>query len=284
MLRDLDILLTNDDGITGEGLAAIRRELTELGDVTVVAPADNQSGVGRKRTTYTTRTEHEWGYAIAGTPADCVAYGLRGLDKEFDLVVSGINHGPNMGAYVLGRSGTVGAAMEAAFLGTPAVATSAYHNVEFYTHPPEEYDFSTPARITRALIEDCLDADVFEAVDILNVNGPVDATDPRLRVTHPHGDFDVRVEHNSVDPDDEDLPVEVGEDGELIALRDKFWPHVEGYENPFPDMDEVRERYPVGSDRRAVADGEVSVSPLTAPREATHHEKLDAIVERLNLT
>ncbi len=283
-MRDLDILLTNDDGIDGDGLAALRRELTELGDVTVVAPADNQSGVGRKRTTYNTRTVHDWGYAIAGTPADCVAYGLRGLDREFDLVVSGCNHGPNMGAYVLGRSGTVGAAMEAAFLGTPAVAVSAYHNVEFFLRPPEEFDFSAPARIARELTEDCLDADVFDSVDIVNVNAPVDATDPRLRVTHPHDDFDVRVEHTQVDPDDEDLPVPVGDDGELIALRDKFWPHVEGYENPMVDIDDVRDRYPVGSDRRAVVDGEVSVSPLSAPREAAHHEKLDAIVDQRNMT
>jgi 5'-nucleotidase len=279
-----DILLTNDDGIDGDGLAALRDELTDLGDVTVVAPTDNQSGVGRKRSRYTTRESHDWGYAIAGTPADCVAYGLRGLDHEFDLVVSGCNHGPNMGSYVLGRSGTVGAAVEAAYLGTPAVAVSAYHNVEFFTNPAEEFDFSAPARVAGDLTRAALDADVFDAVDILNVNAPCDATDPRLRVTHPHDDFDVRVEHRAVEEAEvEDLPVDVAPDDELVALHDKFWPHVEDWENPMVDVDEVRDRYPVGSDRRAVVDGEVSVSPLTAPHEAAHHEKLDAIVEQLNL-
>ncbi|WP_435334466.1 5'/3'-nucleotidase SurE [Haloarchaeobius sp. TZWWS8] len=280
---DRDILLTNDDGIDGDGLAALREELTELGTVTVVAPADNQSGVGRKRSRYTTRREHEWGYAIGGTPADCVAYALRGLDTDFDLVVSGCNYGPNMGAYVLGRSGTVGAAMEAAFLGTPAVAVSAYHDVEFFTRPPEEYDFSTPARIARELVADCLAANVFDQVDVLNVNVPCDASDPRVRVTHAHGDFDVRVEHRDpAEADPDDPPIAVGDDEELVTLWDKFWPHVEGYENPLTDVDAVRENYPVGSDRRAAIDGEVSVSPLSAPREPAHHETLDAIVERFN--
>ncbi|WP_121820199.1 5'/3'-nucleotidase SurE [Halostella salina] len=273
-----DILLTNDDGIDGDGLAVLREELQSVGDVTVVAPADNQSGVGRKRTSAATRVDHEFGYALAGTPADCVAYGLRGLDREFDLVVSGCNHGPNMGAYVLGRSGTVGAAMEAAFLGTPAVAVSAYHNVEFFPHPPADYDFDEPARVARELIERSLDASVFESVDLLNVNAPIGATDPRIRVTHPDDDFDVLVDHDADAPDD--VTVDDGE--RYVELRDKFWPHTVGYENPLPNVDEVRDRYDEGSDRRAIVDGEVSVSPLSAPRTATHHEKLDAIVETLN--
>ncbi|WP_135821613.1 5'/3'-nucleotidase SurE [Halostella litorea] len=273
-----DILLTNDDGIDGDGLAVLRDELAAVGDVTVVGPADNQSGVGRKRTSAATRADHEFGYALAGTPADCVAYGLRGLDREFDLVVSGCNHGPNMGAYVLGRSGTVGAAMEAAFLGTPAVAVSAYHNVEFFPHPPADYDFDEPARVARELVERSLEANVFESVDLLNVNAPIGATDPRIRVTHPDGDFDVLVDHDPEVPDD----VEVADGERYVELRDKFWPHTVGYENPFPNVEEVRDRYDEGSDRRAVVDGEVSVSPLSAPRTATHHEKLDAIVETLN--
>lgn len=273
-----EILLTNDDGIDGDGLAMLREELAAVGDVTVVAPADNQSGVGRKRTSAATRADHEFGYALAGTPADCVAYGLRGLDREFDLVVSGCNHGPNMGAYVLGRSGTVGAAMEAAFLGTPAVAVSAYHNVEFFPHPATDYDFAEPARVARELIERSLDASVFESVDLLNVNAPIGATDPRIRVTHPDDDFDVLVDHDAEAPED----VTVDDDEQFVALRDKFWPHTVGYENPLLGIDEVRERYDEGSDRRAIVDGEVSVSPLSAPRTATHHETLDAIVETLN--
>ncbi|WP_135534970.1 5'/3'-nucleotidase SurE [Halostella pelagica] len=274
----VDILLTNDDGIDGDGLRALRDELRALGDVTVVAPADNQSGVGRKRSTHATLTEHEMGDELAGTPADCVAYGLRGMDREFDLVVSGCNHGPNMGAYVIGRSGTVGAALEAAFLGTPAVAVSAYHNVEFFPHPPADYDFSAPARVARELVERSLDAGVFDDVDLLNVNAPIDAEDPRIRVTRPDDDFDVFVDHDADVPDE----LTVGDGERHVALRDKFWPHTVGYENPFSDIGTVRERYERGSDRRAVIDGEVSVSPLTAPRQATHHEDLDVIVETLN--
>jgi len=126
------VLLTNDDGVDSPGLDALRDALSTLGKVTVVAPATDQSGVGRARSRTVGITDHDDAIAVAGTPADCVAYGLRGLDHEFDLVVSGCNHGPSIGAYVLGRSGTVGAAMEAGFLGVPAVAVSAYHPDEFF--------------------------------------------------------------------------------------------------------------------------------------------------------
>ena len=141
------LLLTNDDGIDAPGLASCYEELRAVADVTVVAPMENQSGVGRTRSHRTTRKSHPWGYALDGTPADCVAYGLRGLDDEFDLVVSGCNHGPNAGNYVVGRSGTVGACVEAGFLGTPGIAVSAYHCEDFFVHPAAEYDFDRPARV-----------------------------------------------------------------------------------------------------------------------------------------
>jgi len=67
-------------------------------------------------------TETDAGYAVEGTPADCVAVADVALGLDPDVVVSGCNHGPNIGAHILGQSGTVGAAMEASFLGTPAIA------------------------------------------------------------------------------------------------------------------------------------------------------------------
>lgn len=273
------LLLTNDDGIDAPGLAALRAELTAVGDVTVVAPADDQSGVGRTRNSVAVRCDHPWGCSIAGTPADCVAYGLRGLDAEFDLVVSGINHGPNAGNYVVGRSGTVGAGVEAAFLGTPAVAVSAYHATDFYVHPPEEYEFERPARIARDLVARALDADVFTEADLLNANAPVDVADPPVRVTHPYADYDQRVEH---DPTDVEADIDPGDDEELVRLDDSVWPGVSGWENPFPPTDEYRERYPEGSDRRALMDGAVSVSPLSVTYEAATSDALAEVVAAMD--
>jgi len=273
------VLLTNDDGIDAPGLAALYEELTGAADVTVVAPMDNQSGVGRTRNHRTAREEHPWGYAIDGTPADCVAYGLRGLDIDVDLVVSGCNHGPNAGNYVVGRSGTVGACIEAGFLDTPAIAISAYHNQDFFVHPPAEYDFGRPARVTRELVVRSLSAGVFDAVDMLNVNAPVDVPESRMRLTEPHHDYDIHVEHEVTERDEVDIGT--SREGD-IAIRDVVWPNTVGWENPFPAADEVRERYPVGTDRRALIEGEVSVSPLTAPAAAVEAGAVEELVAGFN--
>jgi 5'-nucleotidase len=278
------LLLTNDDGIDAPGIAALYEELTRIADVTVVAPADNQSGVGRTRSHAVTREEHPWGYALGGTPADCVAYGLRGLEREVDLVVSGTNDGPNAGNYVVGRSGTVGAGIEAAFLDTPAVAVSAYHAEEFFPYPPEEHDFSRPGRIGTRVVEAALEADLFDVVDLLNVNAPIDVSDPRLRVTDPEPDYDLHVEHEQTDPEarPEDVPGDASPGDEVVRLRDQTWPGVVGFENPFPLDDEHRDRYPVGTDRRAMMDGEVSVSPLVVSRSGPGRNAVEALVAELN--
>jgi 5'-nucleotidase len=272
-----EVLLTNDDGIDADGLAALYSELRALGDVTVVAPATNQSGVGRERSSYAAREDHPWGYALHGTPADCVAYGLRGIDTDFDLVVSGCNHGPNFGAYVLGRSGTVGAAMEAAFLGTPAVAVSAYHNEEFFLREPSEHDFDPAARVVRELLESALEERVFDDVDLLNVNAPIEDPHAPVRLTRPDVDFELSVEHHD---DATDLPVDADQD--VVGLNDQLWPHVVGWENPMPGIEEHRDRYPIGTERRAVIDGEVAVSGLTAPRNALETDALDSVVKTVD--
>jgi 5'-nucleotidase len=283
------LLLTNDDGIDAPGLAALYEELTAVADVTVVAPQENQSGTGRTRTHRTTREEHPWGYAIDGTPADCAAYGLRGLDTEFDLVVSGINHGPNAGNYVVGRSGTVGACIEAAFLETPGIALSAYHAQDFFVHPPSEYEFSRPARVARELVVRTLSGGVFGpeaaadaddgAADFLNVNAPVDVAAADMRLTRPHHDYDLTVEHGVEETADIDLGNDESGD---IALHDTVWPGTVGWESPFPNDVDLRERYEVGTDRRALVEGEISVSPLTAPAVAVTTPELDGMVTGFN--
>ena len=281
------ILLTNDDGIDAPGIATLRTELTAFGDVTVVAPDANQSGVGRTRSHTARIREHPWGYRLSGTPADCVAYGLRGLETDFDVVVSGVNNGPNAGNYVVGRSGTVGAGIEAAFLGTPALAISAYHSTDFFLSPPEEYDFARPARIAGRLVSRALESGVYEDVDLLNVNAPVDASSPPVILTEPYHDYEQDVE--PADPealDDGEIDADGGElaaDERIVHLHDRTWPGVVGWENPFPPTDEHRERYPVGTDRRAMVDASVSVSPLAVTHASPDSAALAEVVETIDV-
>jgi 5'-nucleotidase len=279
------VLLTNDDGIDAPGLTSIYEELTAVADVTVVAPSENQSGVGRTRNHRTVRESHPWGYALAGTPADCVAYGLRGLETDFDLVVSGCNHGPNAGNYLVGRSGTVGACIEAAFLGTPGIAVSAYHGEDFFVSPPDSYDFDRPARVTREVVVRALADDAFDSADILNVNVPVDVADPTMRLTEPHHDYDLVVEHEPAEadgPGDASAAVGAEDDDGDIALRDVVWPETVGWENPFGTDADLDEHYPVGSDRRALVDGEISVSPLSVPAASVSDPTLEGLVTGFN--
>ena len=289
-MADPAILLTNDDGIDAAGLVRLYEDLTALGDVTVVAPTENQSGVGRTRSHAAVRRDHPWGYTLSGTPADCVAYGLRGLDTDFDLVVSGCNHGPNAGNYVTGRSGTVGAGIEAAFLGTPAVAVSAYHHEDFFPDPASAYDFGRPARVTVDLCRRARDAGLFEAGTLLNVNVPLDVADPPMRLTRPLPDYDLHIEHDAA-PADIDTVEAIGreadidavEDGTVVRMHDSVWPDATGFENPFPPTDAHRERYPAGSDRRALVDGEISVSPLSIDRGDAETAALDEVIQQYNV-
>ena len=285
MTDDPTILLTNDDGIDAPGIATLRTELTAFGDVTVVAPESNQSGVGRTRTGAAVIRDHPWGCALAGTPADCVAYGLRGLDPDFDVVVSGVNSGPNAGNYVVGRSGTVGAGIEAAFLGTPALAVSAYHSTDFFLSPPAEYDFDRPARVAARLVSRALDARVYDDVDLLNVNAPVDAPAPPVVLTEPYHDYGQEVERLGVaDLDAGEFGIDpdgLGDDEHVVRLRDRTWPGVVGWENPFPPSEEHRRRYPVGTDRRAMVDAAVSVSPLSVRHASPDSAALADVVETL---
>ena len=125
------ILVTNDDGVDSPLLATLVDELRTLGEVVVSAPRTNQSGSSQATTGGSLRVERIlrdgqfFGYGVVGTPADALRYGLLvlGKDSPFDLVVSGINNGANVGK-VSHMSGTVGAAMQAVYLGVPAIAVS----------------------------------------------------------------------------------------------------------------------------------------------------------------
>lgn len=125
------ILLTNDDGIYAQGLAAIKHELDKLGEVIVIAPLTEQSAVGHTITISDPlkvipihRSGEFYGYGITGSPADCVKLGISCiLERPPDVVVSGINRGENVGINVL-YSGTVSAATEAFILGHTGMALS----------------------------------------------------------------------------------------------------------------------------------------------------------------
>jgi 5'-nucleotidase len=134
------LLLTNDDGIFAPGLEALVREMKKLGEVAVVAPSSERSAVGHAitlsdplRVLPFEKNGAFFGHAVKGTPADCVKLAVLALlDRKPDLVISGINLGPNTGINTI-YSGTVSAATEGALLGIPsfAVSLATYHKPEF---------------------------------------------------------------------------------------------------------------------------------------------------------
>ncbi len=174
------ILLTNDDGIYAPGLAALQRELANLGEVCVVAPATEQSGVGHMITYLTPLIVKEvfqnermagggnerWGWAVEGSPADCVKIGVAEFcPRRPDLVISGINAGLNTGINVL-YSGTVAAAIEGAFYGITSIAVSLQWERQF--------QFEKAAGLARRIVEQILAAKGPEP-QLYNVNIPTAA-------------------------------------------------------------------------------------------------------------
>lgn len=173
------ILLTNDDGIYAPGLAALEQELLRLGEVVVVAPSTEQSGVGHSITYLTplivkevfesdNSADRRRGWAVDGSPADCVKIGVHQLCPHApDLVVSGINNGLNAGINVH-YSGTVAAAIEGAFFGITSVAVS----LEFAEHAR----FDKAAQLAGRVIAQILEKKGPEPL-LYNVNIPTKALD-----------------------------------------------------------------------------------------------------------
>lgn len=180
------ILLTNDDGIQSPGLWAAASALAAIGRVTVAAPAEQSSGMGRSLPSTSSGiiqeqklrvNGQEWKvYAVAGSPAQAIQHGvLEIMPKKPDLVVSGINYGENVG---LGTtiSGTVGAAMEGASNGIPSLAISLEAAQEYHLSYSNEVDFGVAAHFAaffgRLLLKKKMPADV----DLLKVDVPSGAT------------------------------------------------------------------------------------------------------------
>ncbi|MFB6172582.1 MAG: 5'/3'-nucleotidase SurE [Haloarculaceae archaeon] len=272
------ILLTNDDGIDAPGLRALHDALSTIGDVTVVAPWTNQSAVGRSLSygrvgmeaedveyseadrpsladeRFSCRIphdDHDLGYAVRGTPCDCVILGVNAFERP-DIVVSGCNPGANVGAFVLSRSGTASAAMEGALLDVPSMAVSM--DTLGMGRDPEVADFERAAALTVDLVEHTLSTDVFDHVDYLNVNAPrPDREMAGVAVTEPTPVYEMDAHY---------------EDGEF-HLHNRLWEQMASGDLPDPP----------GTDRRALAAGKASVSPLTVPHAVQHHDALDAFAE-----
>lgn len=179
------ILLTNDDGILSPGLWAAAASLSKLGFVTVTAPRDQASGMGRSLPNTSDgiieekRVQvngQEWTvYSIGGSPAQTVLYGtLEIMKRKPDLVVSGINYGENVGSGVT-VSGTVGAALEAASLGIPSMAVSLETDAKYHLTYSEDMSFLAAADFTYRFAQMLLEKTFPVDVQVLKVDIPSDA-------------------------------------------------------------------------------------------------------------
>ena len=165
------ILLTNDDGIDAAGIQTLWQELLKIAEVIVVAPDVERSAASQAITVhspirvdkYCANDSRLCGWRIGGTPADCVKIAIETLiSKKLDFVVSGINHGPNLGTDIL-YSGTVSAAIEGALHGIPAVAVS--------LDSWGTYDFKPAAEFTARLLQNSI-CRTLPVNTLLNVNVP----------------------------------------------------------------------------------------------------------------
>jgi 5'-nucleotidase len=180
------ILLTNDDGIHSPGLWAAAEALAELGYVTVVAPRQQSSGMGRSLLASSDGIiekeilrigDQQWPvYAVGGTPSQAVLHALLEiLPEPPDLVVSGINYGENVGSGIT-YSGTVGAAMEAAAMGLPSMAVSLETEREHYFSYSMDVDFTAAAYFTALFAEKLLMKRFPDDIDLIKLDIPSDAT------------------------------------------------------------------------------------------------------------
>ena len=178
----MKILLSNDDGVDASGILALKQAVEEFGEVYVVAPSNQQSGIGHALTLYeplrinkTILRDGSMAYSVSGTPTDAVTLGVYEImDEKPDLVISGINTGQNTGKGELTTSGTLGAAMEAASLGIPAIAVSQHIDKDEvkFDEGAVEIDFSSTQRVVKNLVKKIRDNGMPGDIKLLNLNVP----------------------------------------------------------------------------------------------------------------
>ena len=261
----MQVLLTNDDGIEAAGLQALRRALLKIPGINlqVIAPDGNRSAMARSITTRRPLWVEEVdfgdgtvGYATDGTPVDCVRLASLGLIEGFEteLVVSGINHGSNLGDDIT-YSGTVAAALEAIILGKPGVAVSQQSLArELDFSAPGGFDFEVAADFTARLVRE-LDDVPLPAATLININCPG---------TRPTG-VEVARLGKRIYRDELSLLEEERPSGRRLyrIYGDASW-----------------EQSETGTDLAAVAQGKIAVTPLHF--DLTAHEGLSALA-RYNL-
>jgi len=239
----MKILLTNDDGIFAPGLAAIYKELVNMGDVTVVAPADSRSGASHSVTLSEPLVCNKvdinglfTGFSVQGSPADCVKLAvMQLLNDPIDLLVAGINSGANAGINVY-YSGTVAAAMEGAFLRIPAVAMS--------LAAEEQMDFETAAKYCAEILKKLMP---LKSGEVINLNIP------QLSKGKPKG---IRIVPQSTEGFHEHYICQKNELGQTVF-------QLAG--GPHRDED-------LHTDTTSLADGFITVTALTP--DMTNHKKL----------
>src|ERR1700710_2109957 len=239
------VLITNDDGISAPGLQALRRAPLQLEglEVEVVAPDTNRSATARSITTRAPLSVEEVvfedgdkGYAIDGTPVDCVRIpGLGRVGGRPDLIVSGINHGANLGDDIT-YSGTVAAALEGIILGIPAVALSQQSSGGGMGYVSGRFDFDVAAAFTAQMVARLATESMPEAT-LINVNCPAG---------EPNG-IEVTKLGKRIYNDELKL---VSEESEGARKRYEIYGWQPGYE-------EIE-----GTDLNAVAEGRISVTPI----------------------
>lgn len=192
------ILITNDDGFNSAGFYPLLEELSKKYKVLAVAPTEEKSWVGKALSARSSLTLKKIRlgefdvYTIDGTPADCVQISLYELlETKPDMVVSGINTGPNTGHGRILSSGTVGAALEAAIDGVPAVSSSLSFSLDYYKQTDfsdtANYNLFVPAALITAKIVDMAIGNILDDIDVLSLNIPYGATEnTEIIVTVPH--------------------------------------------------------------------------------------------------
>ncbi len=255
------ILVSNDDGIDAAGISALVAALGGLGTIAVVAPFEEQSAVGHGITVRDPIRVHTmpfegasgpvWARAVTGTPADCIKIAVQKLlPRSPDIVVSGINHGPNTAVNVI-YSGTVSAATEATILGLPAIAMS------HAAWRPDDFEAAgiVARRLAERVLEDGLPPNV-----LLNVNvpeGPLDAVAGMRATRQASARWEEQFEER-LDPMD----------------RPYYW-----LGGRFVDLDDRPD-----TDLAALRDGFVSITPLQLDLTAhTHLDRISALADAVDL-
>lgn len=250
----MNILIANDDGVFAPGIQALALALAPLGRIVIVAPESERSGFSSALTLDRPLRPIQISpdvWAVNGTPADCVYLSMNGLfDFEFDLVVSGINSGANLGDDVL-YSGTVGAAFEGRLMKQPAIAVSmAGSNVRAYDHPE---DYAIAAQWVHDFIAAGLPT--LPARHIFNINIPDVSELKGTKITYQGRRNQSKPITSHVDPRGRQV-YWIGLAGEAVAEPQKGLTEIE-------------------SDFFAVANGYVSITPIQM--DATNYAILHAL-------